>query len=418
MNPDLDALRPYPFERLAALLDTAIPAASAPPPDGTSKTKSAAPTANDGSTSLPLLKLSVGEPQHAPPECVKNALGQNLDLLARYPATRGSEELRHAQTTWLHKRYGVRADSATQVLPVNGTREALFAIAQTCVGHGRNALVGCPNPFYQIYEGAALLAGAETALIDTNEHNAFLPDPDQFTTAQWKRMQLLYICSPGNPNGAVMPETLLHAFIAKAQEHNVVLVSDECYSEIYPDEKHPPPGLLQACASLGINDFRNCISMHSLSKRSNLPGLRSGFAAGDAQVLAQFLRYRGYHGSAMPPHHQVASTMAWSDETHVKENRTRYREKFSAVTEILAPVLALNAPEGGFYLWPKTPIPDEDFARRLYCDARVVVLPGSYLGREGSEGNPGANRVRLALVAELQDCIEAAERIAAFTRTL
>ncbi|EED32448.1 aminotransferase, classes I and II [gamma proteobacterium NOR5-3] len=395
MNPDLDLLKPYPFERLATLLDGVTP-----PGD------------------LPLLKLSVGEPQHAPPEIVMTAIAENLDLLAKYPVTRGDLQLREAQARWLKKRHGVTINANNQVLPVNGTREALFAIAQTCVGRQQGALVGCPNPFYQIYEGAALLAGAQTVLLNTEESGGFLPDPDAVSDEHWDAMQLLYLCSPGNPTGAVMDKRLLQRFIEKAQRHNVVLVSDECYSEIYPDESTPPTGLLAACDAMGLKDYRNCISMHSLSKRSNLPGMRSGFAAGDARIMAQFLRYRGYHGSAMPPHHQLASTVAWDDESHVLENRQRYREKFSAVRDILAPVLALNDPGGAFYLWPKVPIDDETFTRRLYAEAGVLVLPGSYLGRDVDAGNPGSGRVRMALVAELADCVEAAERIAAFVHRL
>ncbi|MEO1079643.1 MAG: succinyldiaminopimelate transaminase [Pseudomonadota bacterium] len=394
MNPDLGLLRPYPFERLAALLDGV-----------------AAPV------DKPLLKLSVGEPQHAPPAAVQEALADSLDLLARYPATRGDASLREAQADWLKKRHHLNElCPETQVLPVNGTREALFAIAQTVVGHGRGALVGGPNPFYQIYEGAALLAGAGTVLFDTPAESAFLPDPESLSDAQWEAMELLYLCTPGNPAGAVMDEGLLARFIEKAHKHDVVIVSDECYSEIYPREDTPPPGLLGACRRLGLDDYRNCISMHSLSKRSNLPGLRSGFAAGDARVIGAFLRYRGYHGSAMPPHHQVASTVAWSDEQHVRENRERYRAKFDAVISILGPHLPVTQPDGGFYLWPETPMDDEEFTRRLYAEAGVLVLPGSYLGREGSAGNPGAGRVRMALVAGEQDCRDAAERIAGFLR--
>jgi N-succinyldiaminopimelate aminotransferase len=396
LNPDLNALKPYPFERLAVLLDGLVP-----PRD------------------RPLLKLSVGEPQHAPPAAVTEAIADNLHLLAKYPATRGDDSLRAAQADWLQRRYSLDAiDCQSQVLPVNGTREALFAIAQTCVGHGQGALVGCPNPFYQIYEGAALLAGASTILFDTREENGFMPDPDSLTRADWDAMQLLYLCSPGNPSGAVMNTPLLQRFIEKALEHDVVLVSDECYSEIYPDEAKPPTGLLAACAAMGLDDYRNCISMHSLSKRSNLPGLRSGFAAGDARIIAAFLRYRGYHGSAMPPHHQIASTIAWSDEAHVVLNRQRYRDKFAALRGALEPVMKLNDPQGGFYLWPQVPMDDEAFTRRLYSEAGVLVLPGSYLGRDGKNGNPGAGRVRMALVAELEDCRDAAQRIAEFVRAL
>ncbi len=396
MNPDLEALRPYPFERLAALLEGLEPPADAP-----------------------LLRLSVGEPRHAPPTAVKTALQENLDLLANYPPTRGSDALRASQASWLAQRHALtQVDPHSQVLPVNGTREALFAIAQTCVGHNQGALVGSPNPFYQIYEGAALLAGAEPILFDTPAEQNFLPDPDALDDRDWDRLALLYLCSPGNPAGAVMDVALLQRFIERAQSHNVILVSDECYSEIYPLEDAPPTGLLAACQQMGLDDYRNCISMHSLSKRSNLPGLRSGFAAGDARVMQAFLRYRGYHGSAMPPHHQAASVVAWSDEEHVRSNRERYREKFAAVTAILGDRLELNSPEGGFYLWPRVPLDDETFTQRLYSEAGVLVLPGSYLGRDAGAGNPGAGRVRMALVAELEDCVTAAERIADFVDSL
>jgi len=396
LNDRLDALHPYPFERLNDLLQgITCPADRA------------------------LLKLSVGEPQDAPPPAVVAALQDSLDLLGRYPATGGTLALRESQGRWMRQRHKLpNLNSETQVLPVNGTREALFAIAQTCVQGSDHALVGCPNPFYQIYEGAALLAGASTVLFDTSAANGFLPDPEAIDEGSWQQMQLLYLCTPGNPAGAVMDTALLQRFIEKALQHDVILVSDECYSEIYPDETRPPVGLLAACAQMGLDDYRNCISMHSLSKRSNLPGLRSGFAAGDAKVLAAFLRYRGYHGSAMPPHHQIASATAWDDETHVVENRIRYREKFAAVRERLAGTLALNDPEGGFYFWAATPVDDETFTRRLYAEEGVLVLPGSYLGREGTDGNPGAGRVRIALVAELDDCLDAAERIAAFVGRL
>lgn len=396
MNPDLARLHPYPFERLSALLD-----GTEPPPG------------------LPVLRLSVGEPAHTPPPEVEKVLAENLDLLARYPATGGQRSLREALTAWLERRHHLQdLDPDQHVLPVTGTREALFAIAQTCVGHNRGALVGCPNPFYQIYEGAALLAGAQTLLLDTPEEQAFLPDPDAITDTQWGAMELLYLCTPGNPAGAVTDEALFARFIDKALAHDVVLISDECYSEIYPDEESPPPGLLSACRAMGNNNFRNCLSMHSLSKRSNLPGLRSGFVAGDPDLIRSFLRYRSYHGSAMPLHHQVASEIAWKDEDHVRRNRDQYRAKFAQATAALAPKLDVNQPDGGFYLWPRTPIDDETFTRRLYAEKGVLVLPGSYLGRESDSGNPGRNRVRMALVAGEADCAEACSRIADFAATL
>ncbi|GAB5414696.1 MAG: succinyldiaminopimelate transaminase [Congregibacter sp.] len=395
MNPLLSALRPYPFDRLNALFEGVTPPAA-----------------------QPLIKLSVGEPRHAPPAVAVDALRNNLDLLAVYPPTKGEARLREAQAYWMRGRHRVDVDPDTQVLPVNGTREALFAIAQNCVDAANAPLFGCPNPFYQIYEGATLLAGGQTVLMDTRAENHFLPQPDMLDTKTWQAMSVLYLCSPGNPSGAVMTSDLLQAFITRAIEHDVVIVSDECYSEIYPDEKSPPSGLLAACRDMGNVSFQNCISMHSLSKRSNLPGLRSGFAAGDARLMREFLRYRGYHGSAMPPHHQRASEAAWLDETHVRENRVLYREKFAAVREILAPWLDLNQPEGSFYLWPDTGMDDETFAQRLYAEQAVVVLPGSYLGRETPVGNPGAGRVRIALVPDLADCTEAASRIVNFVKSL
>lgn len=394
MNPLLNALRPYPFERLNTLFKGVSPAAQ-----------------------FPLIKLSVGEPQHAPPAVATDALTANLDLLAKYPPTKGELSLRESQANWMQRRHIVDLSADTQILPVNGTREALFAIAQTCVDPTTAPLVGCPNPFYQIYEGAALLAGGRTVLLDARHENGFLPNADLLDTQTWRSMSLLYLCSPGNPTGAVLNRDALQGFIKKAIEHNVVLVSDECYSEIYPDELNPPSGLLAACTDMGNHDFTNCISMHSLSKRSNLPGLRSGFVAGDATILREFLRYRGYHGSAMPPHHQRASQAAWEDEKHVMENRALYREKFAAVHDILSPHMELNAPGGGFYFWPRTLIDDEIFARRLYAEHAVVVLPGSYLGRETPNGNPGAGRVRMALVPSLDDCVEAAQRIARFVQS-
>jgi N-succinyldiaminopimelate aminotransferase len=284
-------------------------------------------------------------------------------------------------------------------------------VAQTLVTHGKPGAVLCPNPFYQIYEGAALLAGTEPILLNCDASKGFLPDFDSVTEEQWHACQLLFICTPGNPAGAVMSREGLQRLITLAQEHDFVIASDECYSEIYPDERHPPAGLLEAAATMGNTDYRHCLCFHSLSKRSNLPGLRSGFVAGDPHWIEQFRRYRTYHGCAMPPHHQIASEWAWSDELHVRDNRARYREKFGAVTPILAPVLATPSPDAGFYLWPETPTDDETFAQHLLQHAGVKVLPGRYLARDTAGGNPGANRIRLALVAELGQCVEAAERI-------
>ena len=339
-------------------------------------------------------------------------LSEHAVLVAQYPATAGRPQLRATIGDWLERRFHLPSlDADRHVLPLNGTREGLFAVAQTLVTHGKPGAVLCPNPFYQIYEGAALLAGTEPILLNCDASKGFLPDFDSVTEEQWHACQLLFICTPGNPSGAVMSREGLQKLITLAQEHDFVIASDECYSEIYPDEQHPPAGLLEAAATMGNTDYRHCLCFHSLSKRSNLPGLRSGFVAGDPHLIEQFRRYRTYHGCAMPPHHQIASEWAWSDELHVRDNRARYREKFAAVTPILAPVLATPSPDAGFYLWPETPTDDETFAQHLLQHAGVKVLPGRYLARDTAGGNPGANRVRLALVAELGQCVEAAERI-------
>ncbi|RLQ21404.1 succinyldiaminopimelate transaminase [Seongchinamella sediminis] len=389
MNPDLNRLQPYPFEKLRQLF-----ADLAPPGDKSP------------------IALSIGEPRHPSPKFVIRTLADNLDKLANYPLTRGIPELRRGIASWLTQRFQLQGvDAEQQVLPVNGTREALFAFAQAVVSRCPEALVLSPNPFYQIYEGAALLAGARPVFINCLEENGFLPDFASISAAQWQQCQLLFLCSPGNPTGAVLPMEQLQQLIRLAREHDFIIAADECYSEIYFDESAPPPGLLQACAAMGNDDYRNCVVFHSLSKRSNLPGLRSGFVAGDADVLARFLQYRTYHGCAMPPHHQLASVAAWADESHVVQNRLRYREKFAAVMEILAGHLEVNMPDAGFYLWPQTPVAETEFARQLFAGEHVTVLPGSFLAREARGINPGANRVRMALVAELSQCVEAAERI-------
>ncbi len=389
MNPSLDDLQPYPFERLKAL------------------------TAGVAAATIAPISLTIGEPQHAAPSIVIADLAASLAGINRYPTTLGSPQLRETISQWLQNRFQLsHVDPHKQIIPVNGTREALFAIAQTVVTPGTSGAVISPNPFYQIYEGAALLAGCQPKFVAAGAKTKFLPDFSALTADDWQRCELLYICTPGNPSGAVIPKAQLQWLIKLAHEHDFIIASDECYSEIYPNEGEPPVGLLQAAAEMGHNDFSHCLAFHSLSKRSNLPGLRSGFVAGDADVLAQFLRYRTYHGCAMPPHHQVASITAWSDEAHVIENRARYREKFAAVLPILQPVLTVQQPEAGFYLWPESPIDDETFARSLLERGNVAVLPGQYLGRTINNINPGANRVRLALVADLADCTEAASRIA------
>jgi N-succinyldiaminopimelate aminotransferase len=398
MNPDLARLQPYPFERMAKLHAGVNPPAS-----------------------LPGIHLSIGEPKHPTPGFITEALIEHLHGLSHYPATRGSDALRRAISNWLARRFGVPADSldpARQILPVNGTREALFAIAQCVVDRGRNPLVLIPNPFYQIYEGAALLAGAEPYFINARADSGYLPDFESVPEAAWNRCQLLYLCSPGNPTGQVIDVATLQTLIDRAQRHDFVIVSDECYSELYSDESTPPPGLLQAAAAMGNDRYERCLVFHSLSKRSSVPGLRSGFVAGDAALIEPFFRYRTYHGCAMPPPTQDASIRAWGDERHVIENRRLYREKFRAVVDILGPVLELSVPPGGFYLWPRTPIDDESFSRRLLETQNVIVLPGTYLSRDTPDGNPGSNHVRMALVAPLDECIEAARRIRAFTQTL
>jgi len=309
-------------------------------------------------------------------------------------------------------------DPDRHALPVNGTREALFAIAQCVIDRGRDAAVLMPNPFYQIYEGAALLAGAEPVFVNATRNSNYLPDFDAIDEATWQRCQLVYLCSPGNPSGRVIDISAMQALIERAQKYNFVIVSDECYSEIYLDEAAPPPGLLQAAAQMGNDSYQHCLVFHSLSKRSNAPGLRSGFVAGDADLIDAFLLYRTYHGSAMPPATQDASIRAWRDEAHVAENRRLYREKFAAVADILSPVMDIETPPAGFYLWQRTPIDDTEFCRELYRQQNVVVLPGSYLSRETSNGNPGHNHVRMALVAPLDECIDAAQRIRTFTEKL
>lgn len=392
MNPQLALLQPYPFEKLRDLFADIRPSADHSP-----------------------IALSIGEPRHPSPPFVLECLAQHLDKLANYPATRGGESLRGAIAGWLQRRFALRdVDPERQVLPVNGTREALFAFAQTVIEPGQDGAVLSPNPFYQIYEGAALLAGTQPRFIDCTAETGFSPDFDSITAEQWRRCQLLYICTPGNPSGAVIPLATLQKLIALAREHDFIIASDECYSEIYFDEEAPPPGLLQACAAMGEHDFARCVVFHSLSKRSNLPGLRSGFVAGDADILAQFLRYRTYHGCAMPLHHQLASVAAWEDEAHVIDNRHRYRQKFDSVLGILGQLgdaLPVARPDAGFYLWPATPVADTDFARALLQGYNVTVLPGRYLARDAGQGNPGEGRVRMALVAEHADCEEAAQRI-------
>jgi len=404
MNPDLELLKPYPFERLARLK-----AGIAPPADRAH------------------IALSIGEPKHAPPRFVIDALIANMAGLGGYPQARGLPELRQSIARWCTRRFGLKdglLDPERQVLPVSGTREGLFAFAQAVVDRSRDALVLMPNPFYQIYEGAALLAGATPWYMATPESTGFLPDLDAVPENVWRRCQLLYLCSPGNPTGAVMDRAYLERVIALSDRHGFVIASDECYSEIYADEASPPPGILEVCAAIGRDDFRNCITLQSLSKRSNLPGLRSGFVAGDARIIERFALYRTYHGCATPLPTQLASIPAWDDDAHVVENRGFYREKFAATMAILAPVMDVTQPAAAFYLWPRTSIDDETFARELFRQENVTVLPGRYLSRaaqvdgRAEVADPGAGRIRISLVAPVPECTEAARRIRRFVEGL
>ena len=393
MNPGMQTLHPYPFERLSEL------------------------TRDVAHCGLPRIALTIGEPKHQPPAHVLDALVSSIEEVAKYPSIIGLTELRVAIAQWVEQRFNTRTlDPSTEVLPVNGTREGLFAIAQALVTPGREGAVVIPNPFYQIYEGAALLAGVQPKLIASNPSTDFLANYRNLSEDDWEACQMLFLCTPGNPSGAVIPESELQWLIQKAIEHDVILVSDECYSELYYDEAAPPVGLLQAAQSHGNSEFKQCLAFHSLSKRSNLPGLRSGFVAGDASLIQAFRRYRTYHGCAMPPHHQLASIAAWRDEAHVVENRALYRAKFDSVNALLAPALNTVIPPAGFYLWPNTPISDTEFARSLLEQQNVAVLPGSYLGREVGGQNPGSNHVRMALVATHQETLEAAERIVDFMK--
>lgn len=395
MNPDLEKLQPYPFQKLAALFR--------------------AVTANPAYRAI---SLSIGEPKHATPQFIRDALINGLDGLANYPTTAGSDALRGTISQWLGKRYGIPApDAKTQVLPVNGSREALFAFAQAVIDRSKNnPVVVCPNPFYQIYEGAAFLSGATPCFLNTLPEDHFALNFDQLPVAVWQRTQLIYVCSPGNPSGSVMSLDEWKTLFELSDRYGFVIASDECYSEIYFDE--PPLGALQAAQQLGRSDYKNLVIFSSLSKRSNVPGMRSGFVAGDARVIEKFALYRTYHGSAMNPAIQAATIAAWNDETHVIENRRLYAEKFARVVAILKPVLPVVMPDAGFYLWIRTPIADTAFAQALYRDYNVTVLPGSYLAREAQAVNPGENFVRLALVANTEETVEAAQRIAEFVTTL
>lgn len=397
MNPNLAKLQPYPFERLRLLF------------------KDITPDARYGA-----INLGIGEPKHPTPEFIRQALIQNLSGLASYPATAGSPELREAIAAWARRRYQLSGlDAFTQVLPVNGSREALFALAQTVVDPGRgDAVVVCPNPFYQIYEGAALLAGAQPYYVNALPEQGFTVDYASVPEDVLARTQLVYACSPGNPTGKVMDLAQWRGLFELSDRHGFVIASDECYSEIYLDEARPPLGALAAAQQLGRKDYARLIVFSSLSKRSNVPGMRTGFVAGDADLIRAFLLYRTYHGSAMGLPLQAASVAAWGDEAHVVENRRLYAQKFSAVRPLLQAPLVTDVPEGGFYFWSRTPVDDEQFAAALYREYNVTVLPGSYLARMAHGRNPGSNYVRMALVAPLAECLEAAQRINQFVRNL
>jgi N-succinyldiaminopimelate aminotransferase len=398
MNPHLLKLQPYPFEKLSRLLAGVVPPRDKRP-----------------------ISLSIGEPKHPVPPFILEALTQALHRIESYPTTVGSIELRTTISHWLTRRFQLPSDSLDpdrNVLPVNGTREALFAFAQAVVDRSLSARVLMPNPFYQIYEGASLLAGAQPHFLPCLEQNGFLPDFGSVPERIWRECQLLYLCSPGNPTGAVMGLDQLKHAIELAGRYDFYIASDECYSEIYLDESKPPAGLLQAAAELGVRDFERCVAFHSLSKRSNVPGLRSGFVAGDGAVLQKFLQYRTYHGCAMNPAVQHASIAAWQDEGHVADNRVQYRAKFDAVLTILGDVLPALRPSGSFYLWPRTPMDDREFTRSLLAQQNLRVVPGRYLSRVVNGQDPGADRIRVSLVPPLAECEEAAQRLKDFVSTL
>jgi len=398
MNPLLSRLQPYPFERLRQLHADVTP-----------------------NPAYKAISLGIGEPRHATPQLIKDALTASLSGLASYPATLGEPKLRQAMAGWMSRRYGLKLDPATQILPVNGSREALFSLAQTVLDASKpGATVVCPNPFYQIYEGAALLAGAQTWFAPSDPARNFAVDWAGVPEEVWARTQLVFVCSPGNPTGAVMSLDEWRLLFELSDRHGFVIASDECYSEIYFRDEAPLGGL-QAAASLGRHDFKNLVSLTSLSKRSNVPGLRSGFVAGDAALIKPFLLYRTYHGSAMSPVVQAASIAAWNDEQHVVDNRAMYREKFAKVTPMLSAVMDVALPDAGFYLWAGIPETfkgsDTAFSRELLALYNVVVLPGSYLARDAQGHNPGAGRIRMALVAETAECVEAAQRIVQFIQS-
>jgi len=396
VNGRLELLAAYPFERLARLKSGIAPPAS-----------------------LPHIAMSIGEPKHAPPPFVIDALRRELSKLDSYPVTAGLPETRASIADWLARRFKVKVSPDTMVLPVNGTREALFSFVQAVVSNraGAKPVVAMPNPFYQIYEGAALLAGAEPVFLNTTDTNRFQPDLDAVPDDVWKRCEILFLCTPGNPTGAVLSLEYLRHALQLAEKHDFVVASDECYAELYRDEANPPPSLLQAALANGHDAFQRCMVFHSLSKRSSVPGLRSGFVAGDPALIKPYLLYRTYHGCAMPVPTQLASIAAWNDDAHAAANRALYREKYARVLPILAPVLDVVEPDGGFYLWPDVQRDDEIFTRDLFAAQNLTILPGSYLARDTRSGNPGRQRVRISLVAPIDECVIAAQRIRNFLET-
>jgi N-succinyldiaminopimelate aminotransferase len=402
VNPHLEKLHPYPFEKLRQLFSDVTP-----------------------NSTYPAISLGIGEPKHPTPAFIQKALTHSIQGLAHYPTTVGGEALRGAIAGWLERRYGIPAlDPATQVLPVNGSREALFGIAHCVVDASKQPLVMCPNPFYQIYEGAAYLAGAEPYFVNSEPARNFACDYGGVPDEVWARVQLLYVCSPGNPTGATLTLGDWKQLFALADRYGFAIAADECYSEIYHGSE-APLGALEAAHQLGRSEgprpYANLIVFSSLSKRSNVPGMRSGFVAGDPAILKKFLLYRTYCGGAMSPPVQAASIAAWGDETHVHENRAKYQEKFKLITPLLKQVMDVELPDAGFYLWAdvrRTGLTDTEFARRLYAEYNVTVLPGRYLARDAHGVNPGQNRIRMALVAEVDEGLEAAQRIVQFCKAL
>lgn len=393
MHPHLSKLRPYPFERLRALLAGAT-----------------------GPANLKPIPMYIGEPRHTPPALVVEALQKGASSLGSYPLALGLPELRQSIANWLTRRFRLAAGSVnpeTMVLPVNGTREALFAFVQVAVDPYSNSIVASPNPFYQIYEGATFLAGAEPYFMNADAEHRYLPDLDAVPAKVWERCAVLFVCSPGNPTGAVADIAYLRRALELADRHDFIVASDECYSELYFDEAMPPPGLLQAAIAAGHSQFERCVVFHSLSKRSSVPGMRSGFVAGDPRLIKPFHLYRTYHGCAMPVHHQLASIQAWNDDSHVVENRALYRRKFERVLPLLQDVMEVFMPDASFYLWPKV-TDDERFTRELFEQQHITVLPGSYIARDTPAGNPGHGRVRISLVASVDECVTAAERMRRF----